>query len=104
MTTLKIALAEAPAPQEIKQLEVSGRKPVALYNLNGDYFATDDTCTHGEASLAEGDIEGEEVICPFHMGAFDIRSGEATMAPCSEALRTYPVVLDGDEIVIELGP
>ena len=64
------------------------------------YFATDDTCTHGNASMAEGDIDGSEVYCPFHMGAFDIRTGEATVAPCSVPLKTYEVVIEDGYLFI----
>ena len=88
--------------QEIRRFELDGRPPIALYNLGGDYFATDDTCTHGEASLAEGDIEGDEIFCPFHMGAFNIRNGEATVPPCVKPLNSYPVRIVGDTVCIEL--
>lgn len=88
--------------REIRRFELDGLPPIALYNLGGDYFATDDTCTHGEASLAEGDIEGDEVFCPFHMGAFNIRTGEASVPPCVKALNTYPVRIVDDTVCIEL--
>lgn len=87
---------------EIRQVELPGREPVAIYNLDGEFFATDDTCTHGEASLAEGDIDGDSIVCPFHMGAFDIRTGEVTVPPCAKALRTYPITQKGDELYIEI--
>lgn len=102
MPEISVPLSEAPEPTEVKQIEVAGRAPVALYNLDGEFFATDDTCTHGEASLAEGDIDGGEIYCPFHMGAFDIRTGEATVAPCAQALRSYGVNVVGDSITIEI--
>ncbi len=91
------------APGEIRQVEIDGHAPIAVYNLDGEFFATDDTCTHGEASLAEGDIEGDEVICPFHMGAFDIRTGEASVAPCAKPLRTYPVRVEDGTLFVEIG-
>jgi nitrite reductase/ring-hydroxylating ferredoxin subunit len=91
-------------PGEIRQVEIDGRDPIAIYNLSGEYFATDDTCTHGAASLAEGDIEGDEVICPFHMGSFNIRSGEAVVAPCVEAVQTYPVRIENDMLYVEIYP
>jgi p-cumate 2,3-dioxygenase ferredoxin subunit len=87
---------------EIRQVEFSDRPPIAIYNLNGEFFATDDTCTHGNASLAEGDIEGGEIYCPFHMGAFDIRTGEATAAPCSDAVKTYELRVEDDNLYILL--
>ena len=87
-------LASELEVNEIRQVELDAREPIAIYNLDGEYFATDDTCTHGNASMAEGDIDGSEVYCPFHMGAFDIRTGEATVAPCSVPLKTYEVVIE----------
>ena len=87
---------------EIRQVEIDGRAPVAIYNLNGEFFATDDTCTHGEASLAEGDIDGDSIVCPFHLGAFDIRTGEVTVPPCITPLRTYPVIRQGDALYLAI--
>jgi nitrite reductase/ring-hydroxylating ferredoxin subunit len=102
----RIALCKASEvhPQRIKQVVVDDAAPIALYNLDGCIYATADTCTHGAASLADGDIEGDEVVCPFHLGAFDIRSGEATRPPCIEALRTYAVTVDDDTVYIDLEP
>ena len=94
MSKVKLFLASELEVNEIRQVELGAREPIAVYNLDGEYFATDDTCTHGNASMAEGDIDGSEVYCPFHMGAFDIRTGEATVAPCSVPLKTYEVVIE----------
>ena len=94
MSKVKLFLASELEVNEIRQVELDAREPIAIYNLDGEYFATDDTCTHGNASMAEGDIDGSEVYCPFHMGAFDIRTGEATVAPCSVPLKTYEVVIE----------
>ena len=90
------------APDEIREVEVEGRKSIAVYNLDGEFFATDDTCTHGDASLAEGDIEDGDVICPFHMGAFDIRTGAATAPPCVSPIRTYPVRIEDDMVYVQV--
>jgi nitrite reductase/ring-hydroxylating ferredoxin subunit len=100
MSKVQLFLAEELEVNEIRQVELDGREPIAIYNLDGEYFATDDTCTHGAASMAEGDIDGSEVYCPFHMGAFDIRTGEATVAPCSVPLKTYAVVIEGGYLFI----
>ena len=56
--------------------------PVAIYNLEGEYFATSDVCTHGQAFLSEGEIRGDEIVCPFHEGTFEIRTGEPVDPPC----------------------
>lgn len=100
MSKVKLFLASELEVNEIRQVELDAREPIAIYNLDGEYFATDDTCTHGNASMAEGDIDGSEVYCPFHMGAFDIRTGEATVAPCSVPLQTYEVVIEDGYLFI----
>ena len=63
----------------------------AVFNLDGHFFATQDQCTHGPGSLAEGFIMGAEIECPFHQGRFDIRTGRPTAAPCTQALRIWTV-------------
>lgn len=83
-------LAHELAPGCVRCVEVLGR-PIALYNLEGEFFATDDLCTHAEASLSEGQIQGDEIVCPLHFATFNIRSGACTGPPASDDLRTYPV-------------
>ena len=88
---------------EVRQVTLDGHAAIAIYNLGGEYFATDDTCTHGDASLAEGDIDGDEIVCPFHMGSFDIRTGEACSAPCAFPLKTYKVRIEQKMLYVEIG-
>lgn len=76
---------------------------LAVFNLNGEYFVTDDTCTHGPGSLSEGNIEGDVVECDFHNGAFNIRTGEVVAPPCMIPLKTYVTQIEGDEVTITLG-
>jgi len=82
---------------EIKSAALPDGSKVALYNINGAYYATQDLCTHENASLSEeGTLDGERVVCTWHYCEFSIASGEALNSPCSEALRTFPVwVIDG---------
>lgn len=70
---------------------------IALYNIKGRIYATDDTCTHEEASLSQdGTVVDDQVECGWHFCAFDIATGEVCSSPCSEPLRTYRVtVVDG---------
>ena len=91
-----IACADV-AENEVVQVCIADREPVAVYNVAGEYFVTDDTCTHGLASLADGEIlPGGKIECPFHTGTFDIRTGEAVQFPCTEPLTVYPVqIIDG---------
>ncbi len=74
---------------------------LCLYRLEGALYATDDTCTHGQASLADGLIvEGGLIECPLHEGAFDIRTGAPARVPCKLALTCYPVRVDGDAVLV----
>jgi 3-phenylpropionate/trans-cinnamate dioxygenase ferredoxin subunit len=73
-----------------------GRKRVALANVDGEFFAFDDTCTHEEASLSEGELFGDTVECPLHGAAFNVRSGAVESFPATQPVATYPVrVVDG---------
>ena len=69
---------------------------VAIYNLEGEYFATSDVCTHGQAFLSEGDIRGDEIVCPFHEGSFEIRTGEPVDPPCVIPLDRFETRLGED--------
>ena len=71
-----------------------GALTVAVYNLDGEYFVTDDACTHGPGSLSEGVIEGDIVECDFHNGAFNIRTGAVVTPPCMIPIKTYRTVID----------
>jgi len=74
---------------------------LAVFNLNGEYYVTDDVCTHGPGSLSEGEINGDEVECDFHNGAFNIKTGEPTAPPCMIPLKTYKTHIESDEVTIE---
>ncbi|HEX4943080.1 MAG TPA: non-heme iron oxygenase ferredoxin subunit [Usitatibacteraceae bacterium] len=74
---------------------------LAVFNLGGRYFVTDDACTHGPGSLSEGEIDGEIVECNFHNGAFHIPTGRVEAPPCMVPLKTYATrVVDG-QVCIE---
>ncbi|WP_208510342.1 non-heme iron oxygenase ferredoxin subunit [Variovorax paradoxus] len=89
-----LARADGVQPDAALRVELPGRAPIALFRLGDQYFATDDTCTHGAASLSEGDISDGQVECPFHSGSFDIRTGKPTALPCTKALDVHPVTLE----------
>lgn len=68
----------------------------AVFNIDNQFYVTDDACTHGPGSLSEGYIEGDVIECDFHNGAFNIRTGEVVTPPCMIPLRTYEVhTVDG---------
>ena len=77
---------------EVKGASLPNGTRIALYNLNGAYYATNDTCTHENASLSdEGMVEGDTIVCGWHFCGFAIATGAATASPCNEPLQTYPV-------------
>ncbi len=77
-------------------------KSIALYQVDGEIFATDNICTHGNARLCDGFLEGHEIECPLHQGKFDIRNGKAMCAPLTEDIRTYPVKIEGGRVFVEI--
>ncbi|MGC1951215.1 MAG: non-heme iron oxygenase ferredoxin subunit [Gammaproteobacteria bacterium] len=64
---------------------------VAVFNLDGEFYAIEDVCTHDYSPLEGGNVEGGEIICPRHGARFDIKTGEALSAPAYEPLPTFPV-------------
>jgi nitrite reductase/ring-hydroxylating ferredoxin subunit len=84
-----------------KRLE-AGTRVLAVYNVGGTFYATDDECTHGAASLSDGVLEDDIIECTMHFGAFNVRTGEAVQAPCSIALRTYKVIVQDGKILVDL--
>jgi nitrite reductase/ring-hydroxylating ferredoxin subunit len=91
----------ADVPEDGTLLVNLGGEPVCLYNLGGKIYATHDTCTHGQASLADGFVEGGAIECPLHQGRFDIATGKAVAAPCVEDIRTYPVKIDNGTVLLK---
>lgn len=90
-------------PGESKRIELPGRPPIAIFNVDGIYYATDDTCMHGQASLCDGFLDGTTVECPFHAGTFDVATGKALAYPAADPLNTYIVRVDCDNVILDLG-
>ncbi len=78
-------------------------KEIALYDLDGTLYATDDVCTHAYAKLSDGWFDKGEIECPLHAGRFDVKSGKPLCPPVTDDIKTYPVRLVGDEIQVKLG-
>jgi nitrite reductase/ring-hydroxylating ferredoxin subunit len=89
------------APETVKAFEV-GDSRLAVFNIGGTFYVTDDECTHAAASLAEGMLEGDVIECCVHFGAFHVPTGAVKAPPCSVALRTYKVVLQGGDVFVDL--
>ena len=93
-----VAKVDDLKPGEMMYVEV-GDEPVVLINLDGEFYALSDICTHEEASLSDGEIVGDEIECPLHGGAFDIRTGRPTAFPVVP-VATYRVRVVGDEVQV----
>jgi len=99
---VKVAKADEINPGQARLIDVKG-KQIALFNINGDFFAIDNMCTHEEASLAEGEISGHEVTCPLHGAKFDIWTGEVLGPPAYDDVACYAVRVVGTDIEVDLG-
>ena len=93
------ALSDSALPNEgsMSTMDVDGTT-VALARVAGDLYAFQDECTHAACSLAEGELEGKHVICPCHMGTFDVTTGAVISGPPKRALRTWKVAASADGI------
>jgi naphthalene 1,2-dioxygenase system ferredoxin subunit len=90
------------AASDAVKVELAG-KEIAIYLVDGTVYATANRCTHGDASLCDGFLEGHEIECPHHQGRFDVRTGAALCAPAEVALATYPARLSGDRVELQIG-
>lgn len=88
-------------PEDFGRKAVVGDRVIAVFRVGDAYHAIDDTCTHGQASLSAGFVEGDEVECPLHAGRFHIPTGRAMCQPVTEPVRSYPVRVVGEEIFVE---
>jgi naphthalene 1,2-dioxygenase ferredoxin component len=75
-------------------------RAIALYRVGGQFFATDAKCTHGDVDLAQGRIIGAVIECPLHVARFDIATGKGMGPPITRDLTTYPVLMEGEEVVV----
>lgn len=78
-----------------------GDEPIAIWNVEGTFYATSDVCTHEETSLVEGDLWGEVIECALHGAQFDVRTGEVLSLPAVFPLATYPVKEEDGELYVE---
>ena len=101
LITLELCHVTAVEEGRALKLETSGLT-LAVFNVSGEYFVTDDLCTHGPGSLSESYILDDVVECNFHNGAFNIKTGEVVSAPCTDNLKTYPVKIINHHVCIDV--
>ncbi len=89
--------------EDVIRVEI-GSRAIALYNVEGRFYASDDACTHQRSRLSDGFVIDHVIECARHQGRFDIRTGRALGAPVSQGLVVYPVKVEGDSIFVGLPP
>lgn len=98
---LRLCKTDEVAPGQMLRVDAPDAPQLAVFNVDGSYYATSNVCTHNIAILTDGYFEGEIVECPLHGGCFNVKTGEPTCFPCEKPLQTYTVVRDGDDLYTE---
>jgi biphenyl 2,3-dioxygenase ferredoxin component len=97
---IELCSTDDVAPGAALKVETEGLT-LAVFNVDGQFYVTDDLCTHGPGSLSEGYIEDDVVECNFHNGQFNIRTGEVVSPPCMVPIKTYPTLVVDGKVTIE---
>jgi 3-phenylpropionate/trans-cinnamate dioxygenase ferredoxin subunit len=93
-------LSDLPEEGAVR-VQVDGT-PVCLARSTGEVFALSDVCSHAEVSLSEGDVEDGTVECWLHGSRFDLRTGKPTGLPATKPVATYPVTIEGDDVLVDV--
>jgi nitrite reductase (NADH) small subunit/3-phenylpropionate/trans-cinnamate dioxygenase ferredoxin subunit len=102
MSFVKVVTVSEVPPGKAKQAKV-GDKTLAIFNVNGAFYAIDDTCPHRGAPLSDGELEGHEVTCPWHAAVFDVTTGAHLSPPARSDVACYKVQVVGDEVQVDVG-
>ena len=96
------ALAASDLPSDdVTGVNVGGRD-VAIYTVDDEVYASENLCTHGNARLCDGFLDGHEIECPLHQGRFDVRDGTPRCDPVTDAIRIYPTKVEGGRVFLKL--
>lgn len=98
MSRIRVCDVTELEPGEARRLDCD--PPIAVYNVDGEFYATADTCSHDKSSLAEGYLDGDQVECAWHFAKFCIRTGQVLGPPASRDIATYPVVVEEGVIYV----
>ena len=99
--TIKVAQIGDLSPGAGKVVEADGRS-LALFNVQGTFYAIDNTCPHRGGPLGEGELHAEIVTCPWHGATFDVQTGAVTGPPARAGVRSFPVHLEGNDVLVDL--
>ena len=96
---VRVARAADLAPGSVTQVQV-GEHVVALANVDGEFFAVEDTCTHEKASLSEGGLTGEVLVCPKHGSRFNVKTGRVLSLPAVRSVAVHPVRVEAGDVLV----
>jgi len=97
-----LSIEELPTG-EIRSVVLGEAPRIALYNVDGSYFATADRCSHARALLSRGWLERHEIFCPVHEARFDVRTGQPLCFPATEPVAIYPVKVEDGFVWVDIG-
>jgi nitrite reductase/ring-hydroxylating ferredoxin subunit len=101
MAFTKVAtIKEIPSGQAKKV--TAGNRQIALFNVEGTFYAIDDTCTHRGGPLSEGELEGKEITCPWHGARFDVSTGTHLSPPAPRDVTSYKVQVVGEDVQVDV--
>jgi nitrite reductase/ring-hydroxylating ferredoxin subunit len=99
--TVKVAETQDLLPGTGKVVQ-SGNHEIALFNVDGEFFAIDNICSHSGGPLCEGELSADIVECPWHGAQFNVKTGAALCPPAPGDVRSFPVKVEGNDVLIEL--
>lgn len=97
------SVAELPEVGRVRRVDLDG-EPVVIVATADGLFALDDTCSHDEVSLSDGEVEGNTVECWLHGSRFDVRTGEALCLPAKKSVAVFDITVDGDGVYVSTSP
>jgi len=103
---ISMALIKACKTDQLKPgaaLRINTTPPLAVFRLDDGFYATEDTCSHAQSSLAAGEVDLDDctVECPYHASQFEIKTGRVLSLPATKPIKTFPVTIVGDEVFVE---
>lgn len=101
MGKVKIATTADVESGKGRSFRIEG-KAVALFNIEGTFYAIEDYCTHAGVLLGGGWVDGETVVCPLHGAVFCLKTGAALTPPAFDSVHSYPVAIEGDDVMVEI--
>lgn len=99
---IDVAAVHEVSPGQWRVADADGTR-IAVFNIDGTFFAIEDVCTHDGGELASGCLEGDQIVCPRHGARFCVRTGEALTAPAYEPTATFPIRIEGGMVQVRDG-